>query len=131
MKRIVRTLFASSLLVVLLLSLNPSAAEAQAVATPQLMNFQGRLAKPDGTPVANGNYSIRFSLWTAASGGTEKWNQTVNPVTVRNGTFAVLLNTSGGAADKFNNNLWLEIKIGTAAALTPRQQLVSVAYAMK
>lgn len=114
-----------------LLILSSIPAFAQVVAAPQLMNFQGRLAKPDGTPVANGNYSIRFSLWTAVSGGTEKWSQTINPVTVRNGTFAVLLNTSTGAADKFNNNLFLEIKIGTAAALTPRQQLVSVAYAMK
>jgi hypothetical protein len=26
------------------------------------MNFQGRLAKPDGTPVADGNYTLRFSL---------------------------------------------------------------------
>lgn len=104
---------------------------AQISAVPQLMNFQGRLTRPDGSPVANGNYSIRFSLWTAATGGTEKWNQTVNPVTVRNGTFAVLLNTSTGAADKFNGNLYLEIKIGTNTPLSPRQQIVSVAYAMK
>src|SRR5687767_4098523 len=46
---------------------------AQVVAAPSLVNFQGRLAKPDGTPVPNGTYSIRFSLWTALSGGTEKW----------------------------------------------------------
>mgnify|MGYP006173122169 CR=1 FL=1 len=26
--------------------------------------------------------------------GTEKWNQTINPVAVRNGTFSVLLNTN-------------------------------------
>jgi hypothetical protein len=117
-------------LIALMLTLSVSAF-AQVVAVPQLMNFQGRLSRPDGTPVPNGNYSIRFSLWTAAIGGTEKWNQTINPVSVRNGTFSVRLNTSTGAADKFNNNLWLEIKIGTNAPLTPRQQLVSVAYAMK
>src|SRR5262245_28977958 len=72
--------------------------QAQVIAPPQLVNFQGRLAKPDGTPVANGNYSIRFSLWTAVTGGTEKWNQTVASVAVKNGTFTVLLNTSTGAA---------------------------------
>src|SRR5262245_33331553 len=107
-------------------------AHAQVTAVPSLMNFQGRLTKPDGTPVANGTYSIRFSLWSVASGGwstDEKWNQTIPNVTVTNGTFSVLLNTS--TANLFNGNLWLEIKIGTNAPLTPRQPLVSVAYAMK
>jgi hypothetical protein len=105
--------------------------QAQVIAPPQLIHFQGRLARPDGTPVPNGNYSIRFSLWTAVTGGTEKWNQTFASVAVKNGTFAALLNTSTGTADKFNADLYLEIKIGTDAPLTPRQQLVSVAYAMK
>jgi hypothetical protein len=111
-----------------LVSATPGA-RAQVTAAPSLLNFQGRLAKPDGTPVANGTYSVRFSLWDAASGGTEKWNQTVGSIAVRNGTFAVLL--SGFAAATFNTNLWLELKIGSNAPLTPRQQLVSVAYAMK
>src|SRR5262245_8937263 len=106
-----------------------SPAHAQVVAAPSLMNFQGRLAKPAGTPVPDGNYSLRFSLWNAVSGGTEKWNQTLNPVTVKNGTFAVLLNTS--TANLFNGNLYLEMQIGADAPLSPRQQLVSVAYAMK
>jgi hypothetical protein len=101
---------------------------AQVAAVPQLMNFQGRLARPDGTPVLDGTYSLRFSLWDAVSSGTEKWNQTQN-VTVRNGTFAVLL--SGFPGGTFNGNLFLEIKVGTDPPLTPRQQLVSVAYAMK
>jgi hypothetical protein len=46
-------------------------------------------------------------------------------------TFSVQLDTSTGGANKFNNHLFLEIKVGDAPALTPRQPLVSVAYAMK
>jgi len=42
---------------------------------------------------------------------------------------AVLLNTN--TANLFNGNLWLEIKLGTDPPLTPRQQLVTVAYAFK
>jgi hypothetical protein len=108
----------------------PVVSRAQVTPAPSLMNFQGRLAKPDGTPVADGTYSVRFSLWTAQSGGTEKWNQTINPISVRNGTFAVLLNVAS-PANLFDTNLWLELKIGANAPLTPRQQLVSVGYAMK
>src|SRR5262245_38496564 len=104
-------------------------AQAQVTPAPSLMNFQGRLAKPDGTPVADGTYALRFSLWDARSGGSEKWSQTIDPVTVKNGTFAVLLNTD--TANLFSGDLFLEIKVGTDAPLTPRQQLVSVAYAMK
>jgi hypothetical protein len=120
-----------ALALVALLSLLAMGAKAQISAAPSLMNFQGRLTRPDGTPIADGPYAIRFSLHTAAAGGTEKWSQTVNPVTVRNGTFAVLLDTSTGAADTFYADLWLEIQIGADAPLAPRQQLVSVAYAMK
>ena len=102
---------------------------AQVAPAPTLMNFQGRLAKPDGTPVANGTYTIQFSLFDALTSGNQKWTQTVSGVVVKNGTFAVLL--SGFGATVFNTDSWLEIKVGTDNSLTPRQQLVSVAYAMK
>jgi len=103
--------------------------KAQTTAAPSLLNFQGRLARPDGIPVANGNYSVRFSLWNAVSSGTERWNQTISAVAVKNGTFAVIL--SGFPVNVFDGNLWLEIKVGSDTPLTPRQQLLSVAYAMK
>ena len=128
-----RILTLAALLTLGTLAVSPVA--AQITAAPTLVNFQGRLATPSGNPVPNGTYSIRFSLWNIASGGTaaanEKWNQTIAAVQVRNGTFAVPLDVSTGATDKFNGNLWLEIKIGTDAALTPRQQLVSAPYAFK
>src|SRR5205085_899375 len=120
----------------LLLLLAPIGANAQVVSGPALMNFQGRLARPDGTPVPNANYSIRFSLWSALAGGSERWNQT-SVVAVRNGTYAVLLNFTAGyvggnnISTAFNNDTFLELKIGADAPLTPRQQLVSVAYALK
>jgi hypothetical protein len=123
----------AALLALSIVTLPPATAQVSAV--PQIMNFQGRLATPSGNPVPDGTYSIRFSLWNVASGGTaatnEKWNQTVSNVQVKNGTFAVSLNVSGGAADKFNGNLWLEIKIGSNAPLTPRTPLASMPYAFR
>ncbi|KAG8526073.1 uncharacterized protein KY384_000065 [Bacidia gigantensis] len=104
---------------------------------PALLNFQGRLAKPDGTPVADGSYSIQFSLYNAVTGGALRWQQTINPAAVRNGSFAAQLNVGANfqngatAATLFNGSLWLEIKVGTDGALAPRQQLASVAYALK
>src|SRR5689334_16237008 len=115
-----------------LLTLFAVGAHAQTTSAPSLINFQGRLARPDGTPVADGNYSLRFSLWDAASGGTEKWFQVMNPVLVRNGTFAVLLGNGNPLTESvLNGDVWLEIKVGSDAPITPRQQIVSVAYAIK
>ena len=103
--------------------------QAQVTAVPPLLPFQGRLATPDGNPVPDGTYSIRFSLWDDAAAGTEKWNQTLDTLTVKNGTFSTLLvvDTPG----LFDGDLWLEIKIGTDDPLTPRQRLASTAYALK
>lgn len=115
----------------MLMLLTVSIVQAQNAPVPQRMNFQGRLANPSGNPVPDGNYSIRFSLWTAAAGGTEKWSQTINPVAVKNGTFAVLLNTGTGATDKFAGDLFLEIKVGNDSPLASRQPLSTVAYAFK
>lgn len=120
-----KTLLAASLL---LLSLS-CASFAQVMPAPTLLNYSGRLVTPTGNPVPDGTYSVRFSLWTAATAGTEKWNQTIANAAVKNGTFAVLLNAN--TAGLFDGDLWFEMKIGNDAALAPRQRLASVAYAMK
>ena len=102
---------------------------AQTNAVPGLLNFQGRLATPSGNPVPNGNYSIRFRLYDDPTVGSVKFEQTLASVAVKNGTFAVTL--SGVTTAIFAGNLWLEIKVGSDAALTPRQQLATVPYAFK
>ena len=112
-----------------LASLAPVHAQTAVSAAPALLNFQGRLAKPDGTPVSDGTYSVQFSLYDALTGGNLKWTQTVSALNVKNGSFAALL--SGFSVSTFNGSLWLEITVGTDAALSPRQQMVSVAYALK
>ena len=56
---------------------------------PARSNFQGRLTLPDGTPVRDDAYRLAFRLFTAASGGTKLWEEIINPVSVRNGVFAV------------------------------------------
>ena len=116
---------------VILLMLVTISAFAQTSAVPALMNFQGRLAKPDGTPVPDATYSVLFSLYSAVTGGTLKWSET-DSVTSHNGAFAVLLGKTVPLTDSlFAGNLWLEIKIGVNNPLTPRQQIVSVGNAFK
>ena len=112
------------------------AAPSFAQTVPAQMNFQGRLAKPDGTPVADGSYNVTFSLYNAATGGTLLWQRSIPGLPARNGVIAARLNFAGnfqnGAtlSSAFNGALvYLDISLNGGASLTPRQQFVSNAYA--
>ena len=37
------------------------------------MNYQGRLTDPSGNPLADGQQTLEFSIWTAATAGTQVW----------------------------------------------------------
>ena len=109
----------------------PAPVFAQTTPIPPIMNFQGRLAKPDGTPVPDSKYQITFSIFAASSGGTALWTQTMNSVPVQNGVFAVLLgNGNPLTADMLNGAPYLQIQVGSDNPL-PRQQFASVAFAFK
>ena len=122
-----------SLLAGLALLALASHAPAQTTPVPTMMNFQGRLAKPDGTPVADGsNYQITFRIFGMATGGTALWTQTMNNVSVRNGVFSVLLGSGNALTDTvLNGTPYLEIQIGSSTPLSPRQAFTSVAFAVK
>jgi hypothetical protein len=101
-------------------------AHAQA---PKLINFQGKLANIDGTPV-NGSVPIIFTIHTTPTGDNPVWSETHDPVNVTKGLFSVLL---GGTlpitpAILDNAECWLEMKVGVEI-MSPRQRLVSVAFA--
>ena len=110
-------------------------AYAQVAPVPALMNFQARLAKPDGTPLPDGTYTVTLSLWDVASGGSVAPNQLwmeAETVNVSNGLCAVTLGNTTPLTDSlFSNPVWLEVQIDLDAPLAPRQQLVTVAHAFK
>ena len=121
------------LLPLLLLSLAPLGAFSQTVSpSPLLLNFGGKLAKPDGTPVLDATYTVKFSLYDAQTGGNLRWSETITGIQTRNGIFGTILgNLTPLSEEVFNNAVWLELKINSDSPLTPRQRLVSVAYALK
>jgi trimeric autotransporter adhesin len=103
-----------------------------AVAQSTAFTYQGRLTA--GTNVANGNYDLKFSLYDAASSGTQLGGPLTNAaVAVSNGLFTATLNFGAGAftgADR-----WLEISARTNGSggftpLSPRQPLTPTPYAL-
>ena len=120
------------------LSLLPGKAQAQFMPL-KTMNFQGRLAKPDGTPLSVNTASITFSIWDSpnVNTGNQLWTSGTLSVPVSNGTFATKLDFTGGftlsntLATVFNGSpVYLQMEVNGGAPLTPRQPFVSSAYAL-
>ncbi len=95
------------------------------------VNYQGRLANPDGSPVADGSYAMEFAIYDADTGGNLIWPEsgpeTYANIPVRNGLFSVGLGsqTAGGIPTTvWNGDRYLEITIG-GETLIPRELIRS------
>ena len=96
------------------------------------INFQGKLTDKNGLNVADTNYSVVFTLYDATTGGTTLWTET-HTVPTKDGIFQVSLNSinSNWNLVNFNtDNLYLGIKVGADAEMTPRIRFTAVPYAM-
>jgi len=97
---------------------------------PPLINYQGRLL--EGTNLVNGVHAISLRIFDQSSGGTRVYEDS-NSVTVIDGLYSTLIGDDAtlGQLDQAltNNPVWLEVMIN-GVALSPRERIVSVAYAM-
>ncbi|MCI0330449.1 MAG: tail fiber domain-containing protein [candidate division Zixibacteria bacterium] len=98
-------------------------------AVPQLINFQGVLRDGSGNPVANGSYSVIFTIYDDPAAGNVLWAETTS-VSTTSGLFTVLLGSTNPVPDSAfrDTTRYLGIKVGADPEMTPRQRLVSVGY---
>ncbi len=100
---------------------------------PSVINFQGRLTDETGLPVADGSYSVQFSIHTDSliSATPALWTETQN-ISTTGGLFAVLL----GSLNPINSNIfngstrYLGLRIDGSPESAPRMAIVSTPYAM-
>ncbi len=99
------------------------------------INFQGKLTNPNGTNLANGNYNFVFSLYSVAAGGSAIWTES-DTLTLTDGIFQINLGPSAtGANTNFANvdfnsdSIYLGIKVGADAEMSPRVQFTATPYA--
>jgi hypothetical protein len=117
------------------------APSTSAAITP-LISFQGKLTNTDGTNVADNTYSVRFRIYTDPSADaastclpgstTCKWEETQGSVSVSAGLFHVNLGSSTtlpGSVDFNGSALYLGIKVGSDAEMTPRVRLTAAPQA--
>jgi hypothetical protein len=106
-----------------------ASALALAAGYPTSISYQGTMVDKAGVPVTGGK-SIKFSLYSTTSGATPLWSET-QAVTVTNGQFSAQLGSvSQLDAAKFRGKTYLGLTIGNDPEMSPRQQMVSVPYAM-
>lgn len=103
-----------------------------ATAITSQIGFQGKLTNPDGTNVSDGTYGIRFRIYTdptadtGACANTCKWEETQGSVSVTSGLFYVYLGSGTalpGSVDFTASALYLGVKVGSDAEMTPRIRL--------
>lgn len=109
---------------------------SQPAAGPQVVNYQGRLARPSGQPYPNGPAQVRVRLFTAPSGGTLLWDSGLRTVQVTGGAFGLALTGGSPALSKslFAQGLtFFEVSVVNAqsqeVALQPRQTVAGVPWA--
>jgi hypothetical protein len=116
-----------ALTLALLLAVSQSALSA---AVPPTVGYQGRLYDQNGNPIT-GTLSVVFSLYATASGGAAVWSETQS-VAFADGYFTAQLGSvTAFSATTFNGSvLYLGVKVGTDAEMTPRASVASVPYAL-
>ncbi|UCG43032.1 MAG: hypothetical protein JSU73_14470 [candidate division WOR-3 bacterium] len=106
-------------------------ASADAIAIPRMLSYQGRLFDTLGIPVPDTTWSVRFRLYTQVSGGTHYWEET-RVVRTEEGLFSVLLGSVTPIPSVPDaGELYLGMRVGSDAEMTPRLRIVSAAYAYK
>lgn len=102
--------------------------------SPAEMSYQGFL-EDGGAPVNDGNATLTFRLFDAASGGSPIWSETHNGVDVTDGVFDVTLGTVNPLNSlEFYRPLWVEVEVergdGSSITLAPRTPLGASPYTM-
>ena len=96
---------------------------------PRMLSYQGILTDSQQEPMPNATYTITFSLYSTANGGTPLWTET-NQVQTQTGVFDVTLGQFAPLALPFDAQYWLGITLQGKPEMTPRIALVSAPYSM-
>ena len=100
-------------------------------AAPHFMTQQGRVHEADGTPIT-GVDNVTFSIYTAETGGSQIWTETMS-VVFDDGYYSVMLGTDSSieASMLDNDELYLGVTLSDNNEFSPRNQLASVPFALR
>jgi cysteine-rich repeat protein len=115
-------------------------ASSASAETPHLMHYQGYLTNSNGTPIHCPNaevcpddeYDVTFRFYEDVSGGIPLWIETHEAVSVVQGTFDLELGSTAPIdLEDLADPTYLGVEINGTGELSPRQRVVSAAFAMR
>lgn len=97
---------------------------------PTTLPFQGRLTTQGGGAVS-ATIAMTFRMWSAKTTGSKLWEETHKAVAVNKGLFNVELGSVTGFPPTLfsGKSLYLSVQVGNDAAMLPRLEISSQAYA--
>ncbi len=116
-----------------------------AQSVPPLINYQGRLANPDGSPFPTGDYELSVRIWNADRSGTNIWGPQIfdggigqghgPKIPFVQGYFNLMLgpvDTNGiSILEAFAGpTRFIEVSINGRQAISPRSQILSTPFAL-
>ena len=130
---------------IILLFFSLNIAQSETTPIPQLINYQGMLTNAEGQPLETKEYKLSISIFNKPTGGEAVWGPQIfdgrygdghgAKVPVVRGRFNVILgekDINGRIiTDAFKTkDAYLEIKVENNMPLSPRQQVLSVPFAV-
>jgi hypothetical protein len=94
------------------------------------IGVQGTLRKSDGNSLEDGEYTMTFRLYNAATGGTVLWSEVQTQVEIAGGLYSTQLGNVNSLALPFDADYYLSVQVEDTPEITPRQQLTSAPYAL-
>jgi len=98
---------------------------------PRTISYQGVLHNADSEVVADGDYTLRFTLSTSATNSSIIWEETHANVAVQGGVFNVVLGSIKPIDVPFDRPYYLGISVNGGTELSPRIELTASAYSFR
>ncbi|MEZ5357333.1 MAG: hypothetical protein R3F48_00790 [Candidatus Zixiibacteriota bacterium] len=98
-----------------------------------LLQYQGRLTDENGAPLADGSYSVTFSIYAGEGAPSPIWTSGARDVSVAGGLFTYILGSNVSLPNNIfdNQTRYLGITIGGDSELTPRSRFTATPYAYR
>lgn len=99
---------------------------------PRVISYQGLLTSSQGSPLADGEYSITVTLYGDEQGSDKVWQDTYT-AKVLGGVFNIYLgsgNTALPTPDRMNKALWIGTRVDGSEELRPLTRLSATPYAI-
>jgi len=106
----------------------PAGDASVAVELNDQIPIQGRLTDASGVPL-NGNYTVMLSIYETPTGGTLLCGSVMATVFVDHGLFNSTIDLCDAANAIEGDQLYLGVKVGADAEMTPRLPIYAVPYA--